>query len=204
MLLLVTAISLLACNIVNADAYVCNKSGHEIRSDQFPQECEGVVTRHLRADGALKETIEPPESKADKLARTARSKQEELEKSIQDSQANADRWLRDRYHGIGEIDDARDAALRDPKAALIVAQATFIRLVNEIKELDKEDEFYAKGNRPRDLVERYKTNDRATKQLINTMHEIEDQIDAIDKKYDQQRKRFAELDSLFDNGRAGK
>jgi hypothetical protein len=204
-LLLSTAVSLFAWGIANAEAYVCTtKSGSDVRTDHFPPECADVVTRVLYPDGALKETINPPENQAERQARAAKSKREEVEKAIQEAQANNDHWLRDRFHSLKDIDEAWDKALKDQKAARMVASAGFKRRADELKDLDEQDEFFAKGNRPWDLNEKYKTNAEATKQLINTMEKIEEQIDAINKDFASKRKRYAELDSLFDNSRATK
>lgn len=157
-----------------------------------PPECLGRDTQELNKAGILKKS-ERPLSPAEIRAREDASKKklEEGEKSREERRrAQA---LLATYPSERDIEDARSRALKEAQAAIAETEKRVANAHKRKKELESEKEFFVKKPLPAKLKQEISNNEIDIKNQTALLDAKKKEISAINAKYDDEKRRYAEL-----------
>ena len=176
--------------------YVCQLKGHTISGGVPPPECKEQDIRELNPDGTLHRLIPAPltpqQRKERELAAEARLRQEEAERA----QARKDRALLETYGSVSEIEAARQRTVAARQVLVDRAQQRIEQYARERRKLDDEAEFYAKREMPPKLKEAFAANAALSAQQQKTKLDVEQEIKALNARYDADIQRYRELEEM--------
>lgn len=159
-----------------------------------PPECLGRDTQELNKAGILKKS-ERPQSPAEIKAREQASKKklEEDEKSREERRrAQA---LLATYPSERDIEEARSRALKEAETAITETEKRVANAHKRKKELESEKEFFVKKPMPAKLKQEISNNEIDIKNQTALLEAKKKEIGAINAKYDDEKRRYAELTS---------
>ncbi len=188
----------LALATVSAEAriYCCNDDhGRRVCGDIVPAECQKRAYDELNSQGVLKQKHTAPltaEQRAQRDAELARKKRAEREAA---EQALRDHALLASYTSVADIDAKRErtlvganAEIRNAQERLDAAQARYERLSNSAAR-------YSNSDKP--MSDALKNNLRDSEENLAASHaalkEKQEELAAIKKHFDHDRRRFLEL-----------
>lgn len=157
-----------------------------------PPECLGRDTQELNKAGILKKS-ERPQSPAEIRAREEANKKkvEEDEKSREERRrAQA---LLATYPSARDIEEARARALKEAEAAIAETEKRVANAHKRKKELESEKEFFVKKPLPAKLKQEISNNEIDIKNQTALLDAKKKEISAINAKYDDEKRRYAEL-----------
>lgn len=162
-----------------------------------PPECLGRDTQELNKAGILKKT-ERPVSPAELQAREAERKKklEENDKGKEERRKNA--ALLATYPSEKDIEDARARALKEAQTAIADTEKRVANAHKRSKELETEKEFFVKKPMPAKLKQEISSNEIDIKNQTALLEAKKKEIDVINAKYDDDKRRYIEL-----TGKAG-
>jgi hypothetical protein len=157
-----------------------------------PPECLGRDTQELNKAGILKKserTLSPAEIRARDEA--SKKKLEENEKTREERRrAQA---LLATYPSERDIEDARLRALKEAEAAIAETEKRVANAQKRKKELESEREFFVKKPLPAKLKQEISNNEIDIKNQTALLDAKKKEISAINAKYDDEKRRYAEL-----------
>jgi hypothetical protein len=176
--------------------YVCTVGNHTITGQLPPPECKNTDVRELNHDGTLHRTIPAPRT-ADQIRKDEEETETRLRKEENErAESRKDRALMETYSNVDEIEAARRRDLAGRQMLIDRADSRIAQYKKERKRLDDEAEFYVNREMPRKLKESFTTNEALTEQQEKTRADSLAEMQRINERYDQNRKRFEEIERM--------
>lgn len=179
---------------VQAQSYRCvGKDGKKYYGQTIPSQCIGQTVEELNKQGVVVRRIEN-RSAEERAAKEAEDKKKREQANVDREQARRNRALLATYTSENDIEDARKRALAGNQQAM----KDVTRRIEEIKkrqaQLASEMEFYKGKNQPPAKLQ----NDIRSVQVDldaqqNLLDVKKKEVDSINAKYDEDRRRFGEL-----------
>ena len=174
--------------------YCCqDSSGKQVCGDILPQDCYGRAYRELGADGRTVREVDAPltaEQRAQKAAEEAKRKEEEAR---QKEQQRKDQALTDTYANVDDIESMRKRSLDDISRSIKNAEARILEIRTLRKKFENEAEFYKKKKLPAEVEKGLSDTDFEIKGQETIIESKKKEIDTVQAKYDDDRKRFIDL-----------
>ena len=174
--------------------YCCtDTTGKQVCGDILPQACFGRAYRELGADGRTVREVEAPltaEQRAQKAAEEERRKEEEARKK---EQQRKDQALTDTYANVDDIESMRKRSLEEINKSIKNAEARIAEIKALRKKYENEAEFYKKKKMPAEIQKGLSDTDFEIKGQEAIIESRKKEIDAVQAKYDDDRKRFLDL-----------
>jgi pseudouridine-5'-phosphate glycosidase len=99
------------------------------------------------------------------------------------------------YPSERDIEDARSRALKEAEAAIAETEKRVANAQKRKKELESEREFFVKKPLPAKLKQEISNNEIDIKNQTALLDAKKKEISAINAKYDDEKRRYAELTS---------
>ena len=179
--------------------YRCTgKDGKKYYGSTIPPQCYGRPVEQINAQGMVVKRIDPEgdaKERAEREANLAKKKEEDVA-SREETRRN--RALLATYTSASDIEDARRRALSDNEKAVRDVESKIEALKKTRAKYDKELEFYAdkksgKAAPPAKLAADIKNSEIDLKAQEDLLAAKRREVNVINAKYDEDKKRFAEL-----------
>jgi len=158
-----------------------------------PRECLGRDTQELNQSGTVMRKTERPPTPAEIQAREA----ERTKKAEADERAKEERRkntaLLNTYSSEKDIEDQRGRALKEAQEAIEATEKSIVGAQKRQMELEAEKEFYVKKPMPAKLRQEIGNVDIEIKNSTALLEAKKKEISAINAKYDEDKRRYAEL-----------
>lgn len=177
-------------------SYCCNDANSKlVCGDILPAVCQNRAYRIKDEKGRLVREVEAPLTPEQRAAReAAKAKQLEEQQRLAE-QRRQDQAMLATYPSVQAIDTARDRTLADFDKASGEIRKRHEAAIKRKKSLDGEKEFYQKKPMPANLKKQAEDTDAELKVLDETVaHRARDR-DAISTKFEEEKKRYADLRS---------
>jgi hypothetical protein len=176
-------------------SYRCvGKDGKKYYGQSIPPQCVGQPIEQLGPDGRVQRRIDPQASAAEQAARQAEAEEKKRRDAILKEESRRNKALLATYTSEADIEAARKRALADNERAVKETEARIAALKKRQGELRKELEFYQGKNKPPAKLEQdIKDNEFSIQTQENLLAQKRKEVDAINARYDEDRKRFVEL-----------
>ncbi|HKU46001.1 MAG TPA: DUF4124 domain-containing protein [Burkholderiales bacterium] len=191
---------MLAPALASAQAtYRCaGADGKKYYGSTIPPQCYGRPVEQINSQGMVVKRIDPEgdaKERAEKEANLAKKKEEDIA-SREETRRN--RALLATYTSASDIEDARRRALSDNEKAVREVESKIEALKKTRAKYDKELEFYAdkksgKAAPPAKLAADIKNSEIDLKAQEDLLAAKRREVNVINTKYDEDKKRFAEL-----------
>ena len=174
--------------------YCCNDaSGKQVCGDLMPQECYGRAYREVGDSGRTVRNVEAPLTAEQRAERAAEDEKRKVEEAARQEQRRKDLALLNTYGSVGDIDAMRERALGDVEKSVAAADARIAEIRAQRVKFQNEAEFYKKKKLPADVEKGLSDTDFEIKGQEAIIQSKKKEIDAVQAKYDEDRKRFLEL-----------
>jgi hypothetical protein len=179
-------------------SYRCTgNDGKKYYGSTIPMQCVGKPIEQLNAQGRVTRRIDPEgeeKARAEKAAAEAKAREEE---AAQREHLRRNRALLATYTSERDIEDARGRALAENQKTVRDVQGRIDTLKKRRAGFDKELEFYQdkKGGQrpPARLAEDISNTDIDLKAQEDLLAVKRKEVDVINAKYDEDKKRYSEL-----------
>jgi len=178
--------------------YKCVDAKGKVYYTQLPPpECLGRDTQELDKSGTLMRKSQTP---AALTPEQQKAREAELKKKLEgDERSKEERRkntaLLNTYSSEKDIDDARERALKEARAAIVDTEKRIADAHKRKKELESEKEFYVKKPMPAKLKQDITNNELEIKNQTELLDSKKKEIGLINSKYDSDRRRYLELTS---------
>ena len=174
--------------------YKCRDANGKVYYTQVPpRECLGRDTQELNKSGVVVKQSERAATSAEIQARDAAQKK----KAEQDEAAREERRkntaLLNTYSSEKDIEDQRTQALKEAQEQIAATEKSIAGAQKRQKDLESEKEFYVKKPMPPKLKQEISNIDIEIKNQTALLEAKKKEIDTINAKYDQDKKRYVEL-----------
>ena len=159
-----------------------------------PPECLGRDTQELNKAGILKKSERPPSPAEIRAREEAGKKKLEQDEKSREERRRAQALLAT-YPSERDIEDARVRALKEAEAAIVETEKRVANAHKRKKELESEKEFFVKKPLPAKLRQEISNNEMDIKNQTALLDAKKKEISAINAKYDDDKRRYAELTS---------
>lgn len=208
---LITAALLALPFAAHAQSYRCvGKDGKKYYGSTIPQQCIGQPVEQLSRQGTVIRRIDTPASEAERAAKEAEAKKKREEDAIAKEERRRNNALLATYTSEKDIEDARSRALADNQKASKEVELRIAEIRKRQATYNKEMEFYADGAKPSakkggatpasasakappKLLADMKNAEIDLKAQENLLAMRQKEVQAINAKYDEDKKRFLEL-----------
>jgi hypothetical protein len=167
------------------DKYVCG--------DILPQACYGRAYRELGANGRIvREVAAPltPEQRAEKIAAEEKRRKEAV---IAAEQQRQDEILMATYASIDDIEAIRKRSLDDIRRIIHNAEERIGEIKSWRKQFEDEAEFYKNRDLPATVEKGLADTEFEIKAQEAIIEAREKDLDSLQKRYDEDRRRFLDL-----------
>lgn len=199
-----------------AQSYRCvGKDGKKYYGSAIPQQCIGQPVEQLNAQGMVIRRYEQAQtSEAERAAKAAEAQKKREEDAIAKEERRRNNALLATYTSEKDIEDARGRALADNQKAVKEVEQRIAEIRKRQAAYNKEMEFYSEGAKtsekaakgkpaatparaapkpPPKLVEDLKVADTDLKVQEALLATKKKEVDSINAKYDEDRKRYLDL-----------
>jgi hypothetical protein len=159
-----------------------------------PPECLGRDTKELNKAGILKKSERAPSPAEVRAREEANKKKLEEDEKAREERRRAQALLAT-YPSERDIEDARRRALKEAEAAIVETEKRVANAHKRKKELESEKEFFVKKPLPAKLKQEITNNEIDIKNQTALLDAKKKEISAINAKYDDEKRRYAELTS---------
>ena len=178
--------------------YRCTSAdGKKYYGSTIPMQCMGHPVEQLNAQGLVVRRIDPEGEKKEREAKAAAAAKAKEEENATREESRRNRALLATYTSERDIEDARSRALADNRSAVQDAENRIDALKKRRAGYDKELEFYQdkKGGAkpPAKLLEDINSVEGDIKVQEELLATKKKEVDAINAKYDQDKKRYLQL-----------
>jgi len=178
-----------------AQSYRCvGTDGKKYYGSSVPPQCLGQPVEQLNAQGMVIKRFDAQASAAEREKKTAEEEERKKREAITKEEGRRNRALLATYTNEKDIDNARTRALKDNEGAVKDIEKRIGGLKVRLSELKKELDFYSGKNKP---PAKLATDIRNTEFDITTQEELmatkKKEVDQINARYDDDKKRYAEL-----------
>jgi chromosome segregation ATPase len=173
------------------------KDGKKYYGNTVPPQCYGRLVEQLNAQGMVVKRIDPDASERELAAKDAeKAERAKLEASTRES-TRRDRALLATYTSEKDIEEQRARALADNQKAVREAEQRVNTVKKKRASYDKELEFYndkkGKSKPPPKLTEEIRQADFDIKVQEETLEKWRKEVNNINLKYDEDKKRYQAL-----------
>ncbi len=178
--------------------YRCTaKDGKKYRSDTIPPQCLGQPIELLNSQGLVVKRIDPAGDERERAAKEAdAAKKREVEAASKDTDRR-NRALLATYTSEKDIEGARARALADNQKAASVVEQKIAEIKQKRARYEKELALYQekkdKGSPPTVLKENISNADMDLQVQEDLLAQKRKEAQAINAKYDDDKKRFRDL-----------
>ena len=196
-----------------AQNYRCvGSDGKKYYGSVVPPQCAGKPVEQLNTQGAVIRRFDPEGDEKERLAKEAEAIKKRQEDAVAREENRRNRALLATYTSERDVDEARSRALVDNEKAVKEVEQRIAVIKKRQAGFDKEMEFYqevppakdAKGKAksaaavkppkvPAKLAEDMKNAEIDLKAQESLLVAKKKEVDAINAKYDDDKKRFVEL-----------
>jgi len=196
-ILIAAAAALLAAAplVAEAQSYRCvGKDGRKYYGSTIPRECFGQPVEQLNRQGMVIKRIDPEGSEKERLAKEAEAARKREEELAARETARRNRALLATYTSERDIEDARARALAEHLKAVKEVESRIAAIRKRQAGYDKELEFYKGKNKPpAKLAADIKSAEMELKAQEELLEAKKHDVEAINAKYDADKKRYLEL-----------
>jgi orotate phosphoribosyltransferase len=201
---LLAALALAVAPAAWADIYSCkDANGKQITSDS-PATCHGKETRVIGPDGRTKQVIAAPMSMEQRKAKAEEDARKLEADKLAREQGRKDQALLDTYRSEADVEVKRQRALEQVQAEVKASEGRIVVLKKLNQELLDEAEFYKKKKMPADLRRKLDESEGAIAAENRTLQSKKDEVSLTNQKFDEDKKRFLELQKIHADASAGK
>jgi len=181
--------------------YRCTGSdGKKYYGSTIPMQCAGRLVEVLGAGGTVVKRIDPEQEEKDRRAKALKAAGKSEQTIEQRDEERRNRALLATYTSVKDIEDARARALRDNAAQAGRFEQRIKDLQTRRSRYEKELDTYKKDGKASSTVEdNIKNTDleiRVQEELLTSKRK---EVDGINAKYDEDKKRFAEAVAAKNN-----
>lgn len=178
-----------------AQSYRCvGKDGKKYYGQAVPPQCIGQPTEQLNAQGMVVRRIDAQASAADQAAKAKEAEEKRKRDVILKEESRKNKALLSTYTSEADIELARKRALEDNQKAVKETETRIAALKKRQTDLKKEMEFFQGKNKPPAKMEQeMKDNDFSIGTQENLLAQKKKEVDSINAKYDEDKKRYIEL-----------
>jgi len=179
----------------DAQSYRCvGKDGKKYYGQSVPPACLGQPVEQLNAQGMVIKRFDAAASGAEREKKAAEDEERKKREAISKEEGRRNRALLATYTSEKDIDQARARALKDNEGAVKDIERRIGGLKTRLAELKKELDFFSGKNKP---PAKLADDIRNTEFEIKTQEELmatkKREVDQINARYDDDRKRYLEL-----------
>ncbi|HXJ08390.1 MAG TPA: hypothetical protein VNH12_02710 [Burkholderiales bacterium] len=192
--------------------YRCTSAeGKKYYGATIPQQCLGQPIEQLSPAGTVLRRIDPEGDERARLAKEAQAAKRREEDAALKEESRRNRALLATYSSEKDIDDARARALAENQKAMKEVELRIAEIRKRKEKYDKEMEFYVEGaaktdakkkssgpapkavKPPPKLVEDMNQAEVDRKAQENLLSVKQKEVDSINAKYDEDKRRYQEL-----------
>jgi len=180
---------------VQAQTVRCvGKDGKKYFGQTLPPQCVGQAAEYLDRSGNVIKRTEAALTPEQRRAKEADEKKKAEAAAVAKDEERRARALLETYSSEKDIDLARQRALKGNEAAVKEIEERVLKTSQRGKELQKEMEFYQGKNKPpAKLSGDIKNNEIDLKSQQELLTAKKKEVDSINAKYDEDKKRFLAL-----------
>jgi hypothetical protein len=170
------------------------KDGKKYYGQSVPPECIGLPVEQLNREGMVIKRFDAQASAAEREKKAAEDVERKKREAISKEEGRRNRALLATYTNEKDIDAARARALKDNQGAVADIEKRIGGLKTRLNELKKELDFYTGKNKP---------PAKLAQDIQNTEFDIQTQeqllaskkreVEQINQRYDEDKKRYLEL-----------
>ena len=193
--ILVIAAFAVAPLAAEAQSYRCvGKDGKRYYGSIVPPECAGRPVEQLSPQGLVIKRIDPEGSEKERKAKEAEAAAKREQETAAKEAERRNRALLATYTSVEDVDAARARAIADNKKALAQIEERIAATRKRQTGYEKELEFYTGKNKPpAKLLEDIQAVQLELKEHQASYESKKNEVDAINQKYDEDKKRYTEL-----------
>lgn len=175
--------------------YRCTaKDGKRYYGSAIPTQCVGRPVEQLNAQGLVVRRIDPDGDEKERAEKAVALSKKREEEALNKEESRRSRALLATYTSERDIEEARARALADNQQAVQEVEVKIEALRKRLAGYEKELEFYKdKSKAPAKLTEDISNADIDLKAQENLLSMKKKEVQMINTKYDQDKKRYAEL-----------
>jgi len=192
-------VALLACPLAAAaQSYRCvGKDGKKYYGQSVPPECIGQPVEQLNAQGLVMKRFDAQATAADRAKKEAEEEERKKREAVSKEEGRRNRALLATYTSEKDIDDARQRALKENEAAIRDIEGKMATLKKDrdkaAKELREADPKKTTPGEKKQLEQRVTSFDFDIKTQQELMAAKQKEVEVINARYDEDRKRYREL-----------
>jgi uncharacterized protein DUF4124 len=177
------------------NTYRCTgKDGKRYYGQSMPPQCLGQPVEELNKQGMVVKRIDAAASAAEREKKAAEEEERKKREVISKEEGRRNRALLATYTSEKDIEQARGRALKENEAAIKDIERRIGGLKKRQEELKKEMDFFQGKNKPPAKLEQdMKSADFDIKTQEQLMASKRKEVDAINARYDEDKKRYIEL-----------
>jgi chromosome segregation ATPase len=177
------------------NTYRCTgKDGKRYYGQALPPQCLGQPVEELNQQGMVVKRIDAAASAAEREKKAAEEEERKKREVVSKEEGRRNRALLATYTSEKDIEQARVRALRENEAAIKDIEKRIGGLKKRQDELKKELDFFQGKNKPPAKLEQdIKSAEFDIKTQEQLMATKRKEVDAINARYDDDKKRYAEL-----------
>ena len=178
-----------------AQSYRCvGKDGKKYYGQAVPPQCIGQPMEQLNAQGRVVRRIDPQATAADQAAKAKEAEEKRKRDAILKEESRKNKALLSTYTSEADIELARKRALEENQKAVKETEGRIDALKKRQADLKKEMEFFQGKNKPPAKMEQeMKDNNFSIATQENLLAQKKKEVDSINAKYDEDKKRYIEL-----------
>jgi len=174
--------------------YKCRDANGKVYYTQVPpRECLGRDTQELDKSGVVVKRSERAPTPAEAQTRDAEKKKKAEQEELAREERRKNTALLNTYSSEKDIEDQRARALKEAQDAISDTEKSIAGAQKRQKELETEKEFYVKKPMPPKLKQEISNVDIEIKNQTALLEAKKKEIETINAKYDQDKKRYVEL-----------
>ena len=187
--------------LVEAQSYRCTgKDGKKYYGQSVPPQCIGMPVEQLNAQGMVTKRFDAAASAAEREKKQAEEDERKKRETLSKEEGRRNRALLATYTSAKDIDEARGRALQENEVAVKDIERRIAALKKRQEDLKKELDFFQGKNKPpaklNDDIRNVEFDIKTQQELMATKKKEVAQINA---RYDDDKKRYAELTKGADN-----
>lgn len=192
--LLLATLLALALTPAYAKTYKCKDSkGTTYYTQTPPAECLGKEMEELSGQGTVLKKRGAALTPEQIAAREAEEKRKQEEAALAREEKRKNQALLNTYSSEKDIEDGRLRALKQAEEATKAIEKRIAEAQQRAKKLAAEKEFYVKKPLPKKLLDDIKNNEIDFKVQRDALAAKQKELDEINAKYDEDKRRYLEL-----------
>ncbi|MDR2450776.1 MAG: hypothetical protein LBE85_03185 [Candidatus Accumulibacter sp.] len=174
--------------------YCCtDQNGKYVCGDILPQVCYGRAYRELGANGRTIREVAAPLTAEQRAERVAAEEKRRKEAVIAAEQQRQDEILLATYASVEDIEVTRERSLDDVRRAIRNAEERISEIKALRKQFEDEAEFYKNRDLPATVEKVLGDTEFEIKAQEAIIEAREKDLESLQNRYDEDRKRFLEL-----------